>query len=226
MSDVDVDHKKALLEILKKRLQEREIQEAKFGPNVDPVIKIEIEDLQDRIQTIEKEIQGLESKSILEERSEAKPLMHAAQEILDRLEITYIAFVAQCRVRNKLVEMLYSRLKIAVVYEYEELFSRYYDQMTDEERHFHNSIRSYTEHTLYVYNDQILKTIESVPELEKQIPSLKQLKKHLILWISKYNGLFQTTPHMCLVYVGVEERVPFPKNVQHEIRGFLREQKS
>lgn len=220
MNNEDLNHKKSVQEILKRRLRERELQEAAGGINTDPVIKIEIEDLKKRIQEIENEITG-EPEATSTDRS----YIHASQTILNLLEITYSAFVAQCRVRDKIEEMLYNRLKIREVYEYEELFSRYYEQMTPEERHFHNSIRSYTENTLYVYNSQILETIKLYPELEEYVPSMKSLKQHLILWISKYHGLFQNTPHMCLVYVGVEEKFPFPKTIQREIELFLQRTK-
>lgn len=224
--DDDIKHKQVLLELHYKRLREREIQEAAYGLSADPVIRIEIADLKQRIHTLEKEITVLQEGATQPDRVahlQSSPL-HVAQEILDLLEITYTTFVAQCRVRDKLVEMLYNRLKIQEIYEYEELFSRYYDQMNTEERHFHKSLRTYTENTLYVHNQRVLELIKNSSTLEQVIPSLKSLRQHLILWISKFNGLFRTTPDMALVYVGVEEGVPFPKNVQQELRAYLAQQ--
>jgi hypothetical protein len=219
----DIDHKQTLLGLYRRRLRERELQEATYGLSADPVIKIEIADLKQRIQSLENEIgmpQSNMPQSYPTTYIPSSPL-NVVQEILDLLEITYITFVAQCRVRDKLVEMLYNRLEIQAVYQYEELFSRYYDQMNTEERHFHKSLRTYTENTLYVHNNRILELIRKNLDLEQDIPSLKLLRQHLILWISKYDGLFQTTPSMALVYVGVEEKVPFPKKVQQELRAYL-----
>lgn len=222
MSD-EVSHKRVLLELLRRRLHEREIQEAQLGINADPIIKIEISDLRQRIQMLISEMSFLENSTnpMLTMAAITDSPQHVAQEILDLLDIAGTTFIAQSRIRNKLVEMLYKRLHIQQSYEYEELFSRYYDQMAPEERHYHTSMRSYTTNILANHNKQVLEMINAHDELVKLIPSLKQLRQHLTLWVSKYEGLFQTSPHMALVYIGVEEGVPFPHGVEQDLRQFI-----
>ena len=126
MSD-EVNHKRVLLDLIRRRLKEREIQEAQLGIAADPIIKIEISDLRQRIQMLIDEITTLEkSTNATHTLTElATSPQHVAQEILDLLDIAGTTFIAQSRIRNKLVEMLYNRLKIQYGYEYEELFSRY-----------------------------------------------------------------------------------------------------
>jgi hypothetical protein len=145
----------------------------------------------------------------------------AARELLDVLDTTRTTFQAQCRVRNKLVAMMRRRLKIAHRYQYEEFFNRYYSEMDDEERHLHSTIRAYTANVLSEYNQRALEIIRNNPRLDEHIPSLHELRRHLIVWISKYQGVFHVSPQMCLVYVGVEERVPFPKGIERELYSYL-----
>lgn len=222
MSD-EINHKRVLIDLLRRRLQEREIQEAQFGVIADPIIKIEIDDLRQRIQTLNAEISILEkSTNVVQTMTALKETpQHVAQEILELLDITGTTFLAQARIRNKLQMMLYNRLKIQQSYEYEELFSRYYDKMTSEERHFHASLRSYTSNIIALNNKQVLELIHAHDQIVNLIPSLKQLRQHLTLWVAKYEGLFQSSPHMALVYIGVEEGVPFPRGVEQDIRDFL-----
>lgn len=227
MSD-EVNHKRVLLDLIRRRLKEREIQEAQLGIAADPIIKIEISDLRQRIQMLIDEITTLEkSTNATHTLTElATSPQHVAQEILDLLDIAGTTFIAQSRIRNKLVEMLYNQLKIQYGYEYEELFSRYYEQMTPEERHYHATMRGYTSNILASHNKQVLELLKQHNQLIKLIPSLKQLRQHLTIWLAKYEGLFQNSPYMALVYIGVEEGVPFPHGVEQDIRQFLSTQSS
>lgn len=54
MDTNDLSHKYDLIQALKRRKQERELQLAKFGINADPIIKIEIEDLEAEITKLTK----------------------------------------------------------------------------------------------------------------------------------------------------------------------------
>ena len=145
----------------------------------------------------------------------------AIRELLDILGTSYQTFVAQCRIRNEVVEEMRKRLKIEERLEYERFFSRYYSTMTDEERYLHNIIRSYTANVLSEYNARALEIMQQHPDLLDKINLLPELKRHLIIWLSKYKGVFQETKSMCLVYVGVEEKVPFPRGVEQELKTYL-----
>jgi hypothetical protein len=145
----------------------------------------------------------------------------AVKELLDILATSYVTFVAQCRVRDDLVSMMRERLKITEELEYERFFARYYALMNDEERQLHSTIRNYTAGILSQYNRHALEILQQHSELSKQINSLPDLKRHLIIWLSKYEGVFQHTASMCLVYVGVEEGVPFPRGVERELESYL-----
>jgi hypothetical protein len=45
--------------------------------------------------------------------------------------------------------------------------------------------------------------------------------QHLAFWINKYDHLFVHTPGMCVLYVGVEDRTPFPSGVEASIAAWL-----
>lgn len=143
------------------------------------------------------------------------------EELLDILKITYEAFIAQAKIRNLLAYNMVNRLKIKELPQYEVFFSTYFSKMNDEELRLHNTIRSYTEHVLGQYNQQAVDLVRQNKNLKQEIPRLKELERHLIIWLGKYNGVFLKTPSMCLVYVGVEEGVPFPQGIEKEIMSFL-----
>src|SRR5215217_5754082 len=56
MGNDELAHKRELLAMLKKRKQERELQLAQFGMSADPIIKIEIEHLEQQIEIVENEV--------------------------------------------------------------------------------------------------------------------------------------------------------------------------
>jgi len=145
----------------------------------------------------------------------------SAREILDLLNTTWTTFVAQARIRNELFERMRQRLGITEHLEYERFFHRYYAQMDEEERHLHNTIRAYTSDALREYNRRILDILEQNPGLLRAVERLSDLKRHLVVWSAKFNGVFTTSPSMCLVYVGVEEKVPFPKGIEDNLQSYL-----
>jgi hypothetical protein len=71
------------------------------------------------------------------------------------------------------------------------------------------------------YNRRALAVVEEHPELRDVLPSYSQLKQHLIIWLNKYERVFRNTPSMCLLYVGVEEKMPFPPHINEELRKYL-----
>ena len=156
----------------------------------------------------------------LEIPSEEKGL---AKELVWILDNTYSGFQAQARVRNLLYQQMIQRLGIEERLEYEVFFSTYYEQMDPEELRKHATIRSYTENVLSTFNTKALELIQDNANLVKALPRLKELETHLIIWMAKFKGVFQTTPSMSLVYVGVEEKIPFPRGIESELRTFYSE---
>ncbi|GEM_PF-152548 len=67
MGNIDINHDGKVLEILKRRLRQRELQSAKYGISADPSITIEIEDLKKEIRSLEWKIDRLS-----EDRYEAR----------------------------------------------------------------------------------------------------------------------------------------------------------
>jgi len=143
------------------------------------------------------------------------------QEISDVLKNTYIGFIAQAAVRNKLVDNIIERLKITDDLEYESFFTKYYSDMDENELRLHKTIRFYTENILSKENRKVFNLIKENPALKREIPRLQDLEKHLMVWLAKYDGVFQTTESMCLVYAGVEENVPFPHRIEQDLQDYL-----
>jgi hypothetical protein len=85
----------------------------------------------------------------------------------------------------------------------------------------HRTIRAYTESILHEYNTRTLQVFEREPRLADVLPSTPALKQHLIIWLNKFDSVFLKTPSMCLLYVGVEEGVPFPSQIEHELNDYL-----
>lgn len=56
MGNKTTNHRRKVLDILKRRLQQRELQAASYGLSVEPFVKLEIEDLVKEIRTLEWEM--------------------------------------------------------------------------------------------------------------------------------------------------------------------------
>ncbi len=151
----------------------------------------------------------------------APDLEAAMRRILRNLEDTYTAFQGQARRRNQLVECLKQRLDIQETIEYEKFFFRFYDQMDNEERFEFDQIRAVTEGTLHDRNRDTLQILNNNPALLDAVPALADLRQHLVFWLNKYDRVFVNTEKMCLLYTGVEDGVPFPPGIGHQIRTWL-----
>lgn len=154
-------------------------------------------------------------------REDESEEVRAIKKLLNILRTSFVTFVAQCRVRNELVQAMRQRLGIKDPLEYERFFSRYYSLMDDEERHLHSTIRAYTENVLSDYNTRALQILDQHSELVEQVELLPELQRHLTLWLGKYKNIMRASPSVCLVYVGVEEGVPFPEGVELKLQAHL-----
>jgi hypothetical protein len=153
------------------------------------------------------------------------PLVDAVTGIQRHLSDTLKAFAAQCKRRNDLVAAMTARLRIDNHLQYEKFFIRYYPKLTREERFEFDQIRALTEGPLVKGNQAILQTLEDHPALLDEMPMLVDLRQHLVFWLNKYERVFVKNPGMCLLYTGVEDRVPFPRDLGRAITAWLNESK-
>ncbi|MDQ3016952.1 MAG: hypothetical protein M3R25_09590 [Bacteroidota bacterium] len=141
-------------------------------------------------------------------------------QLLEYLEAALIGFNAQLYNRNDLYERIRNRLKIEESMPYETFFAAHYQDMNKYERQLHKAIRNHTEY-IKANHEKSLKIISQLKLLEKKIPKLTALRRHLDLWLHKFQTLFLPDPAMCILYTGVVEKYPFPKGVEDEIRKYL-----
>lgn len=141
-------------------------------------------------------------------------------QLLEFLEAAFIGFNAQLYNRNDLYERIRNRLKIEEALPYESFFAAHYQDMNKYERQLHKAIRNHTEY-IKANHEKSLKIIYQVKLLEKKIPKLTLLRRHIDLWLHKYETLFIQDSAMCILYAGGIEKYPFPKGVEDEIRKYL-----
>jgi hypothetical protein len=153
-------------------------------------------------------------------------LVKCALDLLALLRTTRTTFDAQARLRDDLERRVSERLVLYPYhhYEYEGFCAKYHSQLNDDERRVFATVRSFTATVLHAYNRKMLETIDRCPGLGNHIPSAGKLKDHLLLWLAKFDGVFLNTPTMCLLYVGVDEQVPFPQRIELETWDFLERQ--
>ena len=146
----------------------------------------------------------------------------AARKLLDDLEVANTIFVSQCEVRNALVHAMRERDASLELTEYEPFIARYYASMTPDERALHERIREHTE-TIEKLNRHALYCVEASKDFQRRIRFVKELREHLRAWLEKYERIFESDPSVGVLYVGVEERKPFPRGVEAEIERYVEE---
>ena len=146
-------------------------------------------------------------------------LTEVLDEIRSHLADTRHAFVAQTTQRDALRRDMEQRLHPTYdpPLEHERFFAKYYDQLTEGERFQFARIRALTDGPMETGNRRILQLLNDIPEARQAIPDLDRLRQHLAFWINKYDHLFLHNPNMCVLYVGVEDRTPFPTGVEDKI---------
>ncbi|WP_255439054.1 winged helix-turn-helix domain-containing protein [Aestuariibacter sp. GS-14] len=134
---------------------------------------------------------------------------------------TFTSFNAQVLRRNELAEMLQHRLGVARNMQFEKFFSHYYSEMNQQELFVFNQIRAITETGLYQNNQAIVNELNEYPDILEAIPLTHELQQHLTFWLNKYHSVFTQRPDMCLLYVGVEDGVPYPSGVDQNVKTWL-----
>ncbi len=153
---------------------------------------------------------------------EQRQLVDAVQRIARHQDYSYDAFQAQSRRRDELVKQVLTRLNVEKKRQFEKFFSYYYEQFNQEERFVFSQIRAITESSLYPNNLAVYRILEKHPEIFQQIPKTRVLFKHLKFWLNKYRSIFLKRPDMGLLYVGVEDGVPYPSEVDQQIKDWLK----
>ena len=151
-------------------------------------------------------------------------LLEAAKRISALQDSTFTMFLAQVARRNELRDMIEIRTGTSRQQSYEQFFASHYQQLTQSERFVFDQIRSMTEKGLYQYNQAILNELEANPALYDEIEQTFELQQHLQFWLKKYHNVFLTRKDMCLLYVGVEDGVPYPSGVDQTVKAWIASQ--
>ena len=148
-------------------------------------------------------------------------LRQSVQKIANYQEISYATFIAQAKRRNELVAMLEKRLGTKRIMQFEKFFSYHFKELNNEEKFVFHQIRAMTESGLYQNNLKIILELNNHPEIFSRIAGTKELHKHLTFWLNKYHSVFTKRQDMCLLYVGVEDDMAYPSDVNRNIKNWL-----
>jgi len=148
-------------------------------------------------------------------------LIAPMQELAKEFDLTGVAFRSQNTRCRDLYGRIRQRLGIAEQPEFEEFFFRYYDQLSADELFVFKQLRAVTEGPLAEGNRRMLGALLNNPALLTEVPSLTDLRQHLVFWLNKFERVFAGTPQMCVCYVGVEDGVPWPQGAEAAVRAWL-----
>jgi DNA-binding winged helix-turn-helix (wHTH) protein len=152
---------------------------------------------------------------------EKREVLTALQTMSQLQDNTYTSFVAQANRRNELVEMVQQRLGIEKKEQFEKFFSKHYNSFTQQEKFVCDQMRAITSTGLMKNNQAIVDILDTTPAIFEQIEQAKALQQHLRFWLNKYHAVFTQREDMCLLYVGVEDDVPYPSGVDQRVKEWL-----
>ncbi|MEO8123854.1 MAG: toll/interleukin-1 receptor domain-containing protein [Burkholderiales bacterium] len=162
-------------------------------------------------------------KAAINTSGAAPTLWQAMRRMSLALGDSRMAFTAQAHRRDTLVAALETRLAFHNELEYERFFLRHHAELDAAERFEFDQIRAMTEGPMHESNRTMLGVLEQHPALLDALPSMTALRQHLVFWLNKYERVFKANPAMCLLYVGVEDGVPFPSDIDGAVKTWLRE---
>jgi hypothetical protein len=154
-------------------------------------------------------------------RSPPHDRLNDMESALRELGISYTGFQSQILRAQALMQRMVSRLKITKHYEYEKFFFEFFGVMNDIERFEFQQIRALTEGVLAASNRRIQSLLDRWPDLSSEIPRLAELRRHLSVWLNKFDRVFMPEQRMCVCFTGVEDGVPFPAGVEENIEAWL-----
>jgi len=149
-------------------------------------------------------------------------LKEVIQQISYYQDNTYTAFKAQLERRKQLATLIEQRFTVKRERQWEMFFSHYYSRMNKDELFVCEQMRAITDHGLYENNLAIFNLLKNTPDIYKKVPLTQELYQHLNFWLKKYDNIFQLREDMCLLYVGVEDAVPYPSGVDKNIKIWLK----
>lgn len=156
-------------------------------------------------------------------RTNAAHLTDLMHQVQSQLLITKTAFRAQVNRRNQLGQLLQGRLPDFDTMSWEERLVAAHPGLTQDEMFLWQQIRAQTEGPLHKGNLALLTLIDEHPELLITLPQFAPLRAHLEVWLAKYHTVFLRYPAMPIVYVGVEDGVPFPSEIDQAVDRWLSE---
>lgn len=162
--------------------------------------------------------------ALFDYKREQQSLTNAIIKIAEYQDNTYTAFKAQAARRNELVKMIETRLEIERSLQFEKFFAFYFSELTPQEMFVFEQIRAITHTGLKDNNQGILDQLNAHPDIYEQIKGTRELQQHLAFWLNKYHSVFSQREDMCLLYVGVEDGVPYPSGVDQEVKLWLASQ--
>ena len=154
-------------------------------------------------------------------QNDEQDLVNALQKLSEYQDNTYTAFVAQVNRRNELVEMVKTRLGVEKNQQYEKFFAQYFPQFNQQEQFVCEQMRAITSTGLMQNNQNIVDILNQTPAIFDEIQQAKALQQHLRFWLNKYHSVFKQREDMCLLYVGVEDNVPYPSGVDLAVKEWL-----
>jgi chromosome segregation ATPase len=179
-------------------------------------LDLELNQIRSSILSLNRHLHAVEATAGNEDRS-----LELLEAIHDRIKATHNAYLAQCNIRNLLMDSLRERFDIKEVDHYYHVFAHYFDQMTDKEKRYHRMIRGYTQNVIRENHQKTYDLIRANPNLKTLVPRLEELEQHLIVWHSKYESLLLPDESISLVYVGFEEGVKFPTGLEHDLNKYI-----
>ena len=148
-------------------------------------------------------------------------LRQSVKRIASYQEISYVTFIAQAKRRNELVKLIEARIGEKRKMQFEKYFSHYFGILNEQEMFVFKQIRAMTDIGLYQNNLKVVEELNNNPQIFSLIPGTLELQQHLKFWLNKYHGVFKQSKDMCLLYVGVEDGVPYPSDVNKNLKDWL-----
>ena len=164
-----------------------------------------------KVNLLEKKEKQAAEKVIKQERLSFYRLMAV------NLHANHDAFIEQCKIRNRLLRSLGHDLNSFNWDDLEGTFSKAYQNFDDKQRTLFDFIRGITEGPLFGRNIELLNLLKKNPKYFNELEEFESLQAHLDLWIVKFDAIFKKREDYCLVYVGVEEKKPFPKEIDPKV---------
>jgi DNA-binding winged helix-turn-helix (wHTH) protein len=134
-------------------------------------------------------------------------------EIQKNLRLTKTAYLTQVRRRQELKASLIKKIPEPTPLTSEKRIQLHYANLSNNERFIFDQIRALTEGPIYQGNTAILKLLDEHPEVYREIELFVTLYNHLNIWKNKYHRVFENRPEMAFVFVGEEDGLPFPSEI-------------